>query len=427
MTANVKSLTHPRTALELRRLLAAFPFDAERIPQLQLAKLRERLADALQYPFYRERFRSAGFDDPREMRRLEDLRSLPLLTRDDLRGFVDAELARDPQRYGRWYHTGTSGSTGHPLALVRTWADEAHLLARFLRVMFLHGFRPLDRVFVVRRARVSSGPDRRWDGWFQRVGIMRRPFVRAERPTNEWPGVFRQSGATAIYGMKSYLVQLAIAILEQPVPVPPLKFCLTAGEMLDPTSRSLLEQAFRAPVIDSYGCTEMNTLAFQAGQDFMWWAADVSMLELTERDPAAPNVGTSVITDLELRGLPLIRYVLGDRLECGEVNGVQVVKRIVGRDNDFLRLADGSTHSWLEFDRAIAKAAGVWRFRIVQESLDRIRVLVLPRPDVDRAQLARDIRDAFEQCVAREPSYEIEYVETLPPDPSGKMRMVISA
>ena len=73
---------------------------------------------------------------------------------------VEAELARDPDGYRSWFRTATSGSTGEPLTIVRTGADEAHLRARFMRVMFLNGLGLWDRVFVVRRARVSSSASR---------------------------------------------------------------------------------------------------------------------------------------------------------------------------------------------------------------------------------------------------------------------------
>lgn len=428
MMRNARCLSQPRTALHLHRLVSAFPFDAERIRAAQLRQLRARLADAVRHAFYRERFRAAGLADPRDVHRVGDLRALPLLTREDLRRFVEDELARDPAGYARWFRTTTSGSTGAPLTLLRTWPEQDHLLARFLRAMFLNGLKPWEKAFTIRRARVSSGPDLKWDSWVQRLGLLRRPFARAEWPVAAWADAFRHSRADVVYGSKSYIVRLAIEVLRQGAPVRPVKFCLSAGEVLDPTSRALLESAFgHPPVIEVYGCTEMSTLAFQEiGRDFLWWASDVSLLELVDRDPARPDVGTVVVTDLRLRGLPLIRYVLGDRAEAGEVNGLPVVRRVLGRDNDSIPLRDGSVHNWLEFDLAVAKVGGLWRFRIIQEDLDRIRVLALPRPEVDRAKLARDLTAAFEQWVARGPRYEIEFVDDLPPDPSGKIRMVMS-
>ena len=420
---------HARTALHLRRLLAALPFEAERIRAAQLVQLRARLADAARHAFYRDRFRAAGLADPRDVRRIEDLHTLPLLTRDDLRTFIESEQARDPKHYAHWYMTTTSGSTGAPLTLLRTVPEQDHMLARFLRGLYVNGLKPWDKAFTVRRGRILNAPFQTWDSWIQRLGLLRRPHARAEWPVADWADAFRRSDADVVYGSKSYLVHLAIELLRTGAKVKPVKFCLSAGEVLDPTSRALMESAFgHPPVVEVYGCNEMSTVAFQEiGRDFLWWASDVSLLELVDRDPAQPDVGTIVVTDLYLRGLPLIRYVTGDRAEGGEVNGLPVVRRILGRDNDFIPLRDGTTHNWLEFDRAVSKVGrGLWRYRIIQEDLDHIRVIARPEPGVDREKLTRALIENFEQCVARGPRYEIEYVDDLPPDPSGKIRMVIS-
>ena len=82
--------------LRTMRELATHQFDA-------VADLHRRRSDRLQaiaveaathVPFWRERFAAAGID-PREVRDIDDLAGLPLLTKDDVRGRLD-DLISEP-------------------------------------------------------------------------------------------------------------------------------------------------------------------------------------------------------------------------------------------------------------------------------------------------------------------------------------------
>lgn len=424
MGFNAPSLCNLYAAFHLQRLRANIPFDPERIRALQVRKLRALLdAAARRHPFYRERLRAAGLD-PRGVTRVEDLRALPILERAELRDLVQSALDRDRARYAGWFRTSTSGSTGAPLPMVHTWPEQGYALAKFLRAFFLNGLSPRDLTFSI----LLRGKTQKPDSWIQRYGFLGRATVLSDRPVAEWADAFAASGADALYANRSHLVELALELRRRPRPFKPLKFCLSAGEVLDPVSADLLESVFgRGRLTEVYGTSEMSTLACRLpGRDEMLCYHDTEIFELIERDPARPDTGGIVVTDLHFHSFPMIRYRLGDRVETAERDGLMVLRRVCGRDNDYVVLPDGSRRTWLEFSLAVLKARGVWKYRIIQETPDRFRILVVAEPGIDRDRLARQLVAELEDGVARGPVYEIEYVPDLPPDRSGKLRMIIS-
>src|SRR5918992_291644 len=86
---------------------------------LRDARLRELLAHAYEtVPFYRSRFQAAGID-VREVQALDDLQSLPVLTKDEIRAAGDALFSNAvPARLRKIVHT--SGTTGAGLRFATT-------------------------------------------------------------------------------------------------------------------------------------------------------------------------------------------------------------------------------------------------------------------------------------------------------------------
>jgi phenylacetate-CoA ligase len=96
----------------------------------------------------------------------------------------------------------------------------------------------------------------------------------------------------------------------------------------------------------------------------------------------------------------LIRYEIMDFAEVGAAcpcgRGLPVLKRIVGRSRNLIRLPDGSRH-WPSFPTELwAGVAPIRQIQIVQRDTSRIEVcLVADRPlaDGERAELARRLNE----------------------------------
>ncbi|MDD4539812.1 MAG: phenylacetate--CoA ligase, partial [Lentisphaeria bacterium] len=95
--------------------------DIETLPrpqlaQLQLKKLRESITRALRSPFYGKLYRELNIS-AESIKTYDDVRKLPITTKDDLRACYPFELLTCPKDNVIRMHC-TSGTTGNPAAVL---------------------------------------------------------------------------------------------------------------------------------------------------------------------------------------------------------------------------------------------------------------------------------------------------------------------
>ncbi|HZE22109.1 MAG TPA: hypothetical protein VE082_08655, partial [Desulfobaccales bacterium] len=113
----------------------------EALQDLQLQRLRQTVETAARSPFYGRRLQEAGVTDA-DLRTPDDIRRIPLTTKDDLRAHNREMLTRPLADMVRVH--ASSGTSGQATVIyytrkdVETWAD---LVARSL---YMTGMRPAD-------------------------------------------------------------------------------------------------------------------------------------------------------------------------------------------------------------------------------------------------------------------------------------------
>jgi phenylacetate-coenzyme A ligase PaaK-like adenylate-forming protein len=363
---------------------------------------------------------------PDKFHSVEDLRKLPLLTKDEYREWIAETYCRAPDRYDRWFRDGTSGSTGSPLVIYRPWKEQAYIIAKWLRELVINGYRPMwDKTFcLVSPHRLASR-----DSILQRVGLYRRSMLSYLASPREMVDAFNQARPHLFYANKSQFIQMASYAKHCGVDLykPPLYAC--GAETIDDASRRLIYECFgERGFIESYGCVELGILAFQETRDksFLHFCHDTNILELITHDESDPDEGNCVITDLHQYAFPLVRYNLGDYLVTKRRDNLQVILRITGRQDDWIVFKEGYRIPFHGFYEVMERRTDIYQFRVIQEDYELIRVLVVRKPDSDPRAVRTQILADLEQDVSSGISYEVEFVDDLPPDANGKLRMLIS-
>jgi phenylacetate-CoA ligase len=128
--------------------------------------------------------------------------------------------------------------------------------------------------------------------------------------------------------------------------------------------------------------------------------------------------------------MPFIRYRQGDVgrwAEGGSVCGrsLPTMAIIEGRLGDFVTLPSGRQLSPHHFFIALDTAAGVARWRLLQEAVDRLRVEVVASGGGDD-QIEQTIRHGLQEITGEGVEIDIARVERLAIDPAQKFRSVIS-
>jgi phenylacetate-CoA ligase len=128
--------------------------------------------------------------------------------------------------------------------------------------------------------------------------------------------------------------------------------------------------------------------------------------------------------------MPFIRYEIGDvgvksdeKCPCGR--GLPLMKIIEGRVVDFITLPDGNMASPYLLTCAIEKTPGIAKYQIVQKEKDSIIVLIIQSQEFTQHTII-SIRRSLEKVLGKDIQIEVNIVDCLPPDKSGKFRPVLS-
>jgi phenylacetate-CoA ligase len=366
-------------------------------------------------PFCRRRFREAGIT-PDDIRSPDDVTRIPITTREDLREADDLLAERfDRTRLKR---SVTSGSTGRRTTSyfdADAWLMAKHLLK--LRARLACGARPWDRVALVQDEQATA----------RSSALSRMRSFSIHRPIDEVLPELRAFAPSVVYGFPGHLLRLGQAAAHGLRP----RLVFTSGEMLDELTRSGIEGAFGAPVLDVYGCTEVKEIAWECPRRQGYHVnADWLMLEVLNGEPDRRRPpGTLLVTPLYNYGMPLLRYEIGDTGEtlahpCGCGRGLPLVRPTLGRSVDYIALEDGTIVPPYNLTCAIEDVAGMRQYQIVQRTLERLEVRVVPRREFDdasRRQIQERLRPVLHGLTA-----EIRVVDEIAPEPSGKYRIVKS-
>jgi phenylacetate-CoA ligase len=419
-----------------RRLLRTQFDDEDVVRERQWAAVRTMLRHAYEtVPYYRERLDQAGIH-PDEMRDWDDYRYVPVLTKADIRAHGDRLLS---DRYAKdtLHVKKTSGSTGVALE-VRL--DEEGL--QFKRACTLRADEWSGWRFGERIALVWGDPD-----YLKRLG---------------WRGKVRTAVLARTVGLdtvkmdEASMARFAHRVLRKPPslifghahsvyvlaeywrsanhrPLRPRGIIATAMVLYD-WQRRIIEDVFDCPVTNRYGCEEVSLIACECeGHDGLHINAEGVYVELIrDGQPVPPGEpGSVVVTDLANRGMPILRYQVGDvavwagrRCSCGR--GLPLLERIEGREADYVLTPSGHLISGISLTVHFGgQIAGVVQLQIIQEEIDHFRFRIVPDESfgtASRQRLEELVTERFGPGV----SFECEFVHHIPPEPSGKYRFCIS-
>ena len=411
----------------------------QQIRDIQERKLRDLVHQAYYHVgYYRDLFDQLGLT-PADIRTLEDLQKLPLLDKKTVRKHLYFDLLSDNHDKKKMLKITTSGSTGEPFVL---YAEKYQLEMRWaatLRSMEWTGYR-----FGDRQARL----------WHQTIGMSwgqvirerldalfnRRLFIPAyEMSDRNLPNSMakvRKFKPVLIDGYAESFNFLAHYIQHHALQGVRPKGIISSAQALPDQSREVIETSFGCRVFDKYGSREFSGIAYESdGHDGHLIVAENYIVEiLKEGRPAQPGeLGEVIITDLNNRCTPFIRYRIGDLAvamdsstpsPCGR--GLPRIGRIEGRAQAVIVGANGNylpgtffMHYFKDFDYVVRQ------FQIIQDRLGYLRLKIV-KADRFNDQLFGEILEGLRRYVGAAMEIEVEFVDSIPMVRTGKHQATIS-
>lgn len=177
---------------------------------------------------------------------------------------------------------------------------------------------------------------------------------------------------------------------------PTLKTCFVTSEMLFESDKILLKKQLGIPVVNEYGASELDLIAFENPEGEWQINTETLFVEiLDENNQPVPNgtEGKIVITSLFNKAHPFIRYDIGDMGILDEKSTLQkpILKKLIGRTNDIALLPSGKKSPGLTFyyvTKSIIEDDGnVKEFIIKQTQIDTFEIEYVSEKELNTNQI----------------------------------------
>ncbi|MDD4200144.1 MAG: hypothetical protein PHS19_02010, partial [Eubacteriales bacterium] len=379
-----KELKNAMTLYYLMKLDRKVPTDNKTIKKKQNKKLFQLMKAAYEIPFYRDRFDSNNLT-PDDFHCAEDLEKFPILTRNDLRKWMQDVIQKDPSLLEKCQVYGTSGSSGVPLRFLLSQRETACMNASWIRVLMYAGHRPLRGRMLTFLTTHQKVDPKKGDSWIQRLGFMNRKIVPEHLYVGEGMKdlieLVNEYRPDTICFRKNVLVRMAIYARNHGMKIYNPKAYTPVSEMVDEITRNLLLETFGPGLFDAYGCNETGNCAVKLpGSDVFYVYNDTHVLNIVDDENRLADEGRLIGTALYKKDFPIINYEIGDTATSEMRDGVRYIKTIKGRTNDLVQHADGVETSAAELYKIFHGSDGVAQFRFVQDRIDEFRILLVKDP-----------------------------------------------
>ena len=376
----------------------------ERTPCADWNAAQDRLAaravafGAEHSPEIGRRLAGAGMS-ARDVAGVADLRSIPVLAKDDLPALQAADppfggmLAVAAGSLARIYRS--PGPINDPQGA----GDDSWRFAPALRAA---GFRPGDVVLNSFSYHLTPG-GLMLDGGLRAVGCVVIPGGVAA--TTAQIEAARAAGATGYTGTPQFLLTLLERAEESGEP---LRFerALVTGAPLPPSLRTRLQDGFGVDVYQAYGTADTGLLGYECAEKDGWHVAPEVVVELLvpgdDRPASEAEAGQVVVTSPN-EVYPLVRFGTGDlsawkRAPCPCGRPGPRLAGFLGRVGEGVKVKGMFVHprelaAALGSDPAVARYQAVVTADGAQDAFT-VRVEAAPGAVVDRTALAARIREA---------------------------------
>jgi phenylacetate-CoA ligase len=413
----------------INRLMTSQFFSEEQIRENQWRDLKSMLDFVYRNnAFYRKQFDAAGLM-PGDVKNPADFAGLPVLTKDDIRNNMDDMVSSGYEKSRmRWKRTG--GSTGVPLQLY--WDSQAANVKH--AITYRHnswaGYLP-----GVKQAALWGNTDREYsfkeriyNALYVRTVFLDTLNMNDER-MHDFARRIRRYKPRILFGHGHSLYAFAQFLLDNSLDDLSFDGVISTAETLFAHERAVVEEVFGNIVFDRYGCEEVSLIASECEcHDGLHIGAEGLYVELIDGNEISP--GRLVITDLVNRGMPFIRYEIGDLATakngpCACGRGLPRIGKVVGRTTDMLYTPDGKKISGVSIlDTFTIHIPGFKQTQIVQEQLDKI-VFNIVRSEEFSGRSLEILSESVPKFFGPKMKYDINFVEQIPLTGRGKFQFSI--
>lgn len=389
---------------------------------------------ATKVPYYREYWLSRRRKG--DMKSWRHLENWPIIHKNVIKENPQAFLADDCHIH-KMYRAHTSGTTGKPLSIWMARKTVQSWYALFeARSRIWNGVSRDNRWAILGGQTIIPFSQNRAPFWIWNSGLRQlymSSYHLAPSNISSYVNAINRFNITYLFGYASSLYSLAHIAMEKDIEVPKLQVVISNAEPLFEHQREWIVDVFRCPVRDTYGMVEVVCGASECQEGTMHTWPEAGILEIMTDEGDEPvqqgQPGRFICTGLLNSDMPLVRYEIGDRgalsdnkkkCSCGRT--LPTLQKIEGRLDDVIFTPDGRRIGRL--DPVFKADLCIQEAQIIQENMDRIRVLIVPASGYsnhDEKTIVKRLRQRIGDV-----EIVLETVDQIPRSANGKFRAVIS-
>ena len=409
----------------------------DELEAIQQKKLHNLLTYAHQYvPYYQRIFKEVDFTPDEVLSDMSAIRKLPYINKDVIRNNFDELQTTEPTRRETLTKLTTGGSTGKPLSFFQDNDFRDYVTADLHRHLGWGGWKmgtSHSYIWGTNFEAITSKSTRtKMMDWVLNRFVT-NAYVLSDDSMREFADEVRRRRPPITFCYPSALMRFAEFCRAEGYDDIKFDSMFSSAEVLYPGQRAYIEETFGGKMFNRYATRELACISCEceAHTDLHISMENVYMEIEEDGEPvSAGNSGNVIITNLNNKGMPFIRYQVGDMAawsqhescSCGRQS--QMMELTQGRRIDMFKTRDGRA-VWGGFASPLFGMKGVTQFQLVQKTLDLVVARIVRDGELDQEGLdliERTIKVALGDNV----EVQFEFPEEIKLFNSGKYRYAIS-
>lgn len=236
-----------------------------------------------------------------------------------------------------------------------------------------------------------------------------------------------------LVGFPSSILEIAKYGVKNNIDFPPniVKAIFPTAETLTGEMYEVIEVFFKTKMYNQYASSEGAPFIFECVTGNLHLELQSGVFEVLDENNNPSQSGKLVVTSFTTEGTPLIRYDIGDSItledktktcSCGNHN--PLVKEILGRIDDYIYSPENGKINLGNVSNTLKDTKGIVKFQAIQDELQKLVIKII----IDEQEFTSNIEKTFLQNwrdrVGEQMLIELQYVNDIPTEKSGKFRMV---
>lgn len=361
---------------------------------------------------------------------------LPILTKSDLQAPLKERLSNG-YTLKSVYVNKTSGSTGNPFYFAKDKFSHALTWSIIQNRFNWHGLyeKKQARFYGIPSETIPRIKERVKDFFANRYRF--NVFDLSDEAFEKWLEKFKNTKFVYLNGYTTVLVAFANYLDSKNIVLknicPSLKTCVVTSEMCFEEDKTAMNAAFGIPVVNEYGASELDLIAFQNTKNQWIINTESLFIEIVDNNNTPLPYGKSgriIVTSLYNKAHPFIKYELGDLGVLKKIDSKTILlEKLEGRREDMIRLPSGKIAPGLSFyyvTKSVMKDTGaIKELKVLQTVLNTFEIHYTSDNELSKKQI-NNVKKALSEYLEPELNISFHKFDQLKRSKSGKLKQFTS-